>query len=441
MINIVDRIPINADQCANILSNHTNRVGLFIDIDRCLDYHSYFQRVLFRDYKIFRAMSGNDYITAGKREEVALIAVKKFGVDPKLFMGNGEKFSLDSETRKSLIESDEVSQDAKEYFEVYNRIKDAEVVIENQLAQYLRQPVLTKMKSFEGHRMALARPTWKVLSTSRISASAPSLQNINRMYLDIITYPEGWALIRSDSGQIEPRITYSHYIQDQVIQRLIELYDDAYFGLQDYITRDMDVLDKAYRDPSILEKVVLDKEDRPMLKLLVLAGQYGSGLESLPARLSIPFKERVIQNPRRLSWLQKVEDEVSAGATSFRSAFGTIVTPDATEKYKKGEGGWKKHLVRCGVNNPIQTTASDLMCASVYEADKIIKNKARNNSAIAYYKHDEGAFYLEGNDIDLADELAECMSYNVTLNGKKWIPVYGEKKIGKPEGKTEVPVY
>lgn len=59
-------------------------------------------------------------------------------------------------------------------------------------------------------------------------------------------------------------------------------------------------------------------------------------------------------------------------------------------------------------------------------------------SHIAFYKHDEGAFYIHESELGLVDELRDITAYNVTENGRKWIPIHAELEEGQLEN-TAVP--
>ena len=86
-------------------------------------------------------------------------------------------------------------------------------------------------------------------------------------------------------------------------------------------------------------------------------------------------------------------------------------------------------MVRCGINNPIQTTASDLMVCSVNRASQVLSKYEKSH--IAFYKHDEGAFYIHDSEKEAIEELKDVTAYNVTENGRKWIPIHAELEEGQ----------
>lgn len=115
--------------------------------------------------------------------------------------------------------------------------------------------------------------------------------------------------------------------------------------------------------------------------------------------------------------------------------FGTPVTPEETERYKKGERGWTDHVIRCGINNPVQTTASELMMFSINEVMKILQEA--KDSHVCFYKHDEACFYVSDEDVanGIGDKLAQVTAYNV----KGWIPIESDLLVGVKPG--EYPSY
>ena len=59
-------------------------------------------------------------------------------------------------------------------------------------------------------------------------------------------------------------------------------------------------------------------------------------------------------------------------------------------------------------------------------------------STKAYYKHDEGAFYVHESERDIIKDLSDVTAYNVTEKGIPWIPIYAELEEGQAINK-EVP--
>jgi hypothetical protein len=274
------------------------------------------------------------------------------------------------------------------------------------------------------------------LNTSRIAAENPGIQGIPRTMGDIVCEPKGYTLIRCDSGQIEPRINFSYFIRDELIMDLINFYDDAYFGLLIYclMTPEEEEACRVNFEANFKEVEITDevKDKRQMLKKLTNAGSYGSSnLSGIDPALSSSYEKKIINHPARLALEARVREAVNHGEETFYGFFGTPVTPDATEKYSKGDKGWTEHVIRCGINNPVQTTASELMMFSVNKAREILSRA--KDSHICFYKHDEACFYVSDEDManGIGDELQEITAYNV----KGWLPIHSDPLVGiKPSG-------
>jgi DNA polymerase I-like protein with 3'-5' exonuclease and polymerase domains len=426
MIEINDmKLPITPEQGRNILQAQTDMFGCFFDLDKILEYESMYAQRVHNSVKYWRQLAGDPCLEITKHNDVFRVLVDRFGVPPYKLQKDG-KYSLRKEVVNTLVADPTIDGDVRLFVETYQRLS-ADRYMVSYLDQYKNLPV-SKTETFDGHRMVVAHPVWNVLSTSRISASKPSLQNVNVDIADIYTAPKGYQIIFSDSEQIEPRITYSHYIRDDLIMALIISYNDAYYGLLHYILLS-DEQEAALRknlsaiEPNEITQPMTDGRKR--LKVLGLAGNYGSSnLSAVDPQLGPIYEKKIVNHPARLDLEAKIRSAVKGGVSTFHGAFGTPVTPDETDKYRKGERGWFEHLVRCGINNPIQTTASELMLFSLYESMKVLDVHGYYN----YYKHDEGSFYVKEDKVEeLAPKLRECLSYKV----KGWIPIGSDLKIGK----------
>ena len=438
-IRVEDGLPITVEQARDFIQNESNTFGLYFDLDRILEYELLHKKKAKYHLGIFTKMVGGD-IRPTQYEKVRVWFQEYFGIPDRLMLNKAHQIAFDAPVRQNLLQAN-IDEEAKEFIRNYNLYTLSNKRV-SYLKQYLQLPLCYEL-STEGHRMVVAHPQWEILSTSRLAANSPSLQNIARDMSDIICCPKGWILVRADSGQIEPRITYSHYINDPIIRDLIILYNDAYFGQLHYCQLPEDVYQnrnnlrvskpgESGNDPNVIyAKEVADefKEGREALKVLSLAATYGSGLTGQDPVLAKRYIDRIVNHPDRKRWEAEVTAQVERGVEVFYSVFGSKITPDETDRYKKYMSTWTSHVVRCGINNPIQTTASDLMIHSVNRAREIL-SKARG-SHVAFYKHDEGAFYIHESEKSLVSELEGITAYNVTENGRPWIPIGSEVEFGQ----------
>ena len=232
---------------------------------------------------------------------------------------------------------------------------------------------------------------------------------------------------------------WSYFMPDKVMQKLITYYDDAYFAYFDYVTMKDAELKLLYEDFGTYfkpkEKSDEFMEKRQQMKRISLAAGYGSSLPTdagFDPILSKLYTEKIVNHPLRKKWEEDVKERVANGESTFYGAFGTPVTPGETERYNVGDSSWTSHLLRCGINNPVQTTASELMMFAVKQAHELLATRPK--SKIAYYKHDEGCFYVADEDMDIKEKLASCQSYEVT----GWIPIHSELEEGRKAGDESV---
>ncbi|MDR1523262.1 MAG: hypothetical protein LBS29_04860 [Endomicrobium sp.] len=418
MIKITDKkLPLTPAEVRSILQQETDTFGCFFDLYLILGHEADLLLNIHKNRKQWISLTGDPYLKITDRNRIMQLLVQRFNVPSYKLQADdsGQRFSIEKEIVASLIADVSINEDAKEFLRLFQKMKEWSQLV-SYLGQYKELPV-SVAESCDKHRMVIAHPLWSLLATSRISASSPSLQNVASSLLDIYTAPEGYTMISCDSSQIEPRITYSAFIRDEDIIHLIKMYDDAYYGLLHYIT-----LGKDAAKFDINEEV---KNKRDKLKTLALAGNYGSSnLASIDYELGPSYTEKIVRHPLRLALERNVRERVKSGADTFYGIFGTPVKPEETNKYKKNGTGWFEHLVRCGVNNPIQTTASELMCFSVYNAKKVLGSEGKIN----YYKHDEGCFYVPEDKVDYyAGLLKECVAYEV----EGWLPIGSDLHIGR----------
>ena len=427
-------LPITPEDALNIVRAHTNKMGVFLDLDRIYELIGILSMEC-RDIRTqLRSMSANMSLNVDNKEDI-VSSIVSLGIPRRELMVDG-KVTLNATVLGEVMNQLSEGEDAYEFIKTYLKYASNKNRIGN-LNGYAKLPRSAAL-SFNNHRMVLAKPSWRLLSTSRLQAFDPGIQGLARTFGDVITYPKGYILIRADSSQIEPRINFSYFIRDDLIVNLIKFYGDAYFGILHYCLMSEDMIqqcrhdfDKVFKPIEITDEM---QENRQQTKRMVNAGSYGSQhLDRVDPRLAKAFDERLVKHPARKEAERKVMQIVESNPNpTFYSAFGTPITPDETTRYSKGSDAWRGHLLRCGINNPVQATASDLMICSVNAANNLLKGF--RDSAICYYKHDEGAFLVSEKDAegtDIVEQLSDITAYNV----KGWVPIPADPIIGikKPE--------
>lgn len=432
-------LSITHDEALHIIQRHTQQMGVFLDLDRIYEIHGILMQENRDITRKMRSLCGNPMLNANDKDAV-LSTMVDMGVDRRDLMSDGQ-LAFNATTRAAVEANPDIPDDAHEFVKLYTTFTSNKNRIGTLQKSYETLPVC-KALSYNKHRMVLAKPNYHLLSTSRIQAFDPGIQGLARTFGDVITYPQGYILIRADSSQIEPRINFSYFMRDDLIVNLIKAYGDAYFGIMHFCLMS-DKEEDACRedfDANFNKIEVTDemKEHRQNTKTLVNAGSYGSSnLDRVNPKLASAFDRKLVHHPKRLALEREVADICANNPNpTFYSAFGTPITPEETVKYKKGTKAWDGHIVRCGINNPVQTTASDLMICSVNAANKLLKNC--KDSSICYYKHDEGAFLVSESDAEgsnLVDQLSDITAYNVM----DWIPIPAEAVIGAKD--PDLPSY
>lgn len=434
------KLPQNSAQlCRDFLQEQTDTFGTFLNQDR-IYYH--IARCLTNQHNIEPQVRMYGMLSARQELTRAAIisALQNIYVVPDVKLLNAKGIvSIDKTVMKSLLEDPSINPQAKELVQAWGAYANAGHTVSSMRG--LLNPDISHEcsgRDMNNCRMRVYHPKWNILSTSRFSSSDPNIQNIDRGCQDVFTAPKGWMLVHSDSGQIEPRITYSAFIPDPLIKRLITLYDDAYFGLLHFIlmSDEDEAWARTHLDEVQKHEITEDmKNKRKVLKVLGLAGNYGSAnLAAVDAELGPLYERKVVSHPMRREWERRVADEVRAGADHFYAYFGTPVYPESSKSTKyQGGSGWKNHLIRCGINNPVQTTASELMHISIQEVRRILKP----NEHVAGYIHDAGLFYVPLDSVEeRAPVFQNCLSYDV----EGWIPIGSDLHIGVEESPYAEPL-
>ncbi len=438
MAVIIDelKLPITPYEARDYIQKQTDDFGVFFDMERCFELNA----ILFRrNYGLVRKMHElADTVSLDVTDKDSVIrTLRDMGVNGSEFHVDGSDAALNDKVYTAILNNANYSERIRDFVSTYSQYKsnNRNIGYFHGLANLPQSVALDK----NNHRMSIGHPTWRVLSTSRLSAASPGVQGIPRATPEIVTEPKGYTLLRADSGQIEPRINFSYFVRDELIMNLIMHYNDAYFGIWRFCTMSSEEEEACRKDFGNFKHIEVDDEvkaRRQDIKTLTNAGSYGSAnLDRIDPTLAAAYDKKIVHHPMRLALEAKVSDDIAHGVTTFYGAFGTPVTPDSTERYTKGSTAWNGHLLRCGINNPVQTTASELMLCSVNKAREILAHA--KDTHICFYKHDEACFYVSDADVKegILEELKDITAYRV----KGWIPIEADPEIGVKHG--NIPVY
>ena len=430
-INITDfQLPITFQHAHDVLQRSTDNFGVFFDLDRVYELQYIMYNGMLDVYKLMCSVVGKRF-NINKKQEVIDMFIS-MGVPSQEF---GDGTSLNREVYTNIMENMDYSDVVRAFANGYAEYQTYKTRY-NTLSSYALNLYESELWSTDGHRLIVAHPTWKILSTSRLGASDPNVQGISRDYTDIVAEPEGYHLVRCDSSQIEPRINWSYYLRDELIMNLINCYNDAYLGILEYCQLTDEEELKLRQDFSHYVKKETTpefKKKRQDIKRLTNAASYGSNkLAQSSNAFERNYYKKIVRHPKRIELEAKVREQVGRGDYTFYGAFHTPVTPDETQKYTKSSTGWEGHIIRCGINNPVQTTASELMLFSINEAIKVLSQA--EDSHIAFYKHDEGCFYVSDKDKEngIIEQLSDITAYNV----QGWLPIPAEPEYGRLKPST-----
>jgi DNA polymerase-1 len=423
------RIP-SVDETLGILKMHNDFMPQFVDFDKVMMDINYLQIQI-------EKVAGPLFDIIGKPKGVdAAENMKNWlsnNVDISVFNFAKTGLSLDKASIEAALDSGTLNDDAQILLKMYQKYASF-AKTRGTLVSLLQNPI-SNAPSCDGHRMLILKPEWTRQNTGRVAMNSPAVQNFPRLIQEIITVPQGYTLLHTDSGQIEPRVVYSAYIKDPQIQALIRLYNDAYFGVLHYIFLPQEVVDSGTTSFAANEITDEMKENRKQLKTFNNAVMYGSKSNPTGNRIKAAMIKRIGEHPLRLAWINSLTEQINQGNTVFHTAFGTPINTAYSAKIMEGNlraGSVEEERLRLAINNPIQGTAADLMRVSVSEANRILSSRTKK-SYIINYVHDAGMFAIADEDYDkVADELADIVSYDV----EGWLPISAEPEFGRDHGKA-----
>lgn len=435
------RIP-SVNETITTLNNYNSKMPQYVDFDKIMMYLVDMQKKIADvSYELFNVIGTPSGTSA--RSNMSFWIMNNADVSAFTRTAKGE-LSLDADSITGAIDSGKLNDFQLDVIKLYREYSDC-TKTRSTLASLLQNP-MSELPSCDGHRMLELRPIWVAQNTGRVGMQKPAIQNFTRTIQDIVTVPRGYIYVHCDSGQVEPRIVYSHYIPDPQIQALIRLYDDAYFGLLHYVTMPQSVRDSGTLDFEKMEITDEMQAGRKKIKTYGNAVMYGSTANPEHD----PIKDKMIkcigQHPLRVAWVNSLRDKIERGATVFNTVFGTPIDTSRSQKLtadgmsvRSSGNDWYgaedyniSEKVKLAINNPIQGTAADLMRLSVQEAHRCISINAKD-SYIINYVHDAGSFCISENDWDkVGDTLKDIVAYNVD----EWLPIKADADVTRNHGKS-----
>lgn len=418
-----------------ILTDYKKKVPTLIDLDKLMTYWAYYKVLIKNEFEELNTYvkwtdNGNSIFST-----YAADFISKRPYAEHLPLTKGGKISVSSTALKELLADEKIPDEYVHEVELYINWSSHTRTVAT-YNDMLSCPISAGY-SYDKHRMLLVNPIWVIQNTGRLGQREPAIQNLARVIQDIVTVPYGYVLIHCDSGQMEPKESASFIVPDEQIKYLINLYDDAYYGLWHYamILTDEDIASGRcdFKPYELTDDV---KNHRQEIKTYSNAVLYGSESNRKNSKVKAALIKRYGQHPLRLAKLREIEKQVRSGNYIFPTYFGTPIDISKSEKLKgvniQSEAGIKQCL-KLGINNPIQGTAADLMRMSCVTAHKLIQEKCQDSYIIDYI-HDAGRFMVSEKDYDkVADELKDIVAYNVP----GWVPIKAEAEVGRCKGLFE----
>lgn len=423
--------PISAEAACSILSQHNRLCPIYIDLDRLYEY-----------FYFYNAMTSLQNIKCSQmihpmRSDVKplqTIDIIKWFSDNKLdtYMPVGKQgvMSTAASAMRDLLNLGVANEEQVAIIKEFLKLSEY-AATKSPLRGVIEDGTRSDKISVEGHRMVEVWPDWATQNTSRFTATNPALGNFTRTVKDLTTVPKGYVQKQVDSGQIEPRITYSTVIKDKQIIYYITGYDDAYYGLLHYVTQSVEEWLSGRTDIKLFEITDDLKAKRQQLKTLGNAVLYGSTNEHGGDLLSSNYIKRIGGHKSRQAFQKDVENRLMSGEYVFETAFGTKIdvrqSTNSQSKYSESQGsGYFNHLVRGAINSYMQGTAADLMRFAIQEADIYLTENARD-SYISMSVHD--ALYYTINE-DEYDKLSDTLDGFTAYQVDDWIPIKAEAENG-----------
>lgn len=426
--------PTTEDTC-QLLSAINSNNGVYLDYDLVLEFMYYYYASAERVRRsIARYMNISFESLSAARIKGLIVSKNLARYFPKTDSG---EVSLDAKKVASVLEMPIIDKEVKWIVSEWIKAAGYESAV-NQFSKVLEFGRLDERLTCTGHRMLRLEPLWVPQNTGRFAMQNPAIHNFAGIVKDVTTVPEGYVMQAVDSGQIDPRLTFSFKMPDKQIQRLIVLYDDAYYGILHYVLMPEEDIKSGRLDFEKMEITDELKEKRKKLKTHINAVIYNSH-EDGGDQIKASLIKRIGNHPMHVKWVNEVTDSLMSGNYLFNTAFGFAVDvrlgSNNSGKYSKASEESKfNHYMRSAINAPIQGTAADLHRLAIDDVKKFLLMRA-SRSFIMMSVHDAIYVAVHEDDFDAEkDFLSKCTAYYID----GWVPIECDSEIGVHE---ENPVF
>lgn len=427
-----DIVPSTQSMC-QLLTTSNQENGLYLDYDRLLEYHFYFRNESSRIAVLLnKYINPNDTVIRPASRADILKWIGWNRIEYLFDRTDTNEISLEADSISGAINSGVLNEEQIKLLNLWSYVTSCASKVGQFGSILASNPEIEKELSCELHRMIRINPVWSSQNTHRFATKYPAIQNFVRDTQDVITVPRGYVKCDADSGQIEPRITYSTIIPDPQIREAIMQYNDAYFGLLFYNSMPEELWRSKRTDFKVPEVTQKYKEARQRLKTMGNAILYGSKDTKSGDPLYVAYQKRIGNHPMRLAYVQECTEKIMRGDYIFYTAFGEPVdvrkSANAQGKYgNASESAKLSHYIKAAFNVSMQGTAAGLMKLAVqHEYKYILRNNLK--SYIMLSIHDALKTAIHEDEMDKHGEyIANIPAYQVD----DWIPIHADAVFGK----------
>lgn len=268
------------------------------------------------------------------------------------------------------------------------------------------------MKTNFGTPLGIIPFRYRKSVTSRIYTSDYSFQGLPNKYKQIIAAPKDYFLLWADFSQIDLRVMYNMFYNNDVeLRDFVKQCGDYYQAVA------MTAAKHANQDFNSN----LFAEERSKYKQKILSIFYGASyntLRDLNYDLAQNLYKYITTNSQYIAYKQAIRDNVKSNlGFSVRTYFGREII-----KYPQS-----KDVERACLNAPIQATSADIMQIFAvkllaefrYVAEEILKQPCQNLIKIMLNRHDEAIFCIHKSLIPYANIFREYSKIQID----DWAPL------------------
>lgn len=427
MLNIStnDRPP-SIQERVSIMKRNIDKGGVPVDYDRLVEYlaHTKVEQYELGSKLLALTKSNSAYFKEKDFKEWIL----KHNLTKGFNLTKNNNISFDAKSIETFLNTNAYGDEINNVVKLFNKFKylGSQVL---QIPSILEQYKPCGLESDDGRRLILIKPDVVPQNTGRFGLVNPGFMNLPRYMKDLVVAPKGWTIVSADSGQIEPKIIYGFYLPDPQINKLINVYRDAYYGVLHYCRMPIENIQNHIMDFEPVDITNDLKELRQRLKTYGNGVMYGATSNPDKDPLKQAYIDRIGFHPLRIEWGNETKAQIMSGQKVFYTLFGTPIDIYKSDKVINANDDKARQLAleHCAINNPIQGTAGDLMGFSLKASDELIAKKAPN-SWITKFVHDEGQYCIHNSEVDyVLEEISGHTSYNIDDK----VIIYNDPKVGR----------